>query len=351
VRHAIIGSGFGIDVHLPVFLDLPFVDVVAVVDNGSGKASRLSLPGVSAYSDWRRMLEVEKVDSISVVVPPASQAEIVLTALERGIHVLCEKPLGNDISQAKEILCACRSAGVVGAVSLQYRYEAGVEEFRHAIIRQKIGKLLHIDFNWLTSGRSNPSREWCWQHDLSMGGGVLNGFVSHLADLLYWLTGSEVQTVVGQTQIQIANRLDPIVKTHRKVTAEDWVNAVTVLESGVTSSLTASNCHPTGLGFSVKAEGDSGILQLIHRPPFNGDAELSFTGLDGYKILIPIHSTHSNSDSRVIPFGKLAKRFVNAIHECAESEYLPRFEDGLRVQKFLDALRVSDKSRTKVFLR
>ena len=351
MRHAIIGAGFGIDVHLPVFLDLPLVDVVAVIDNGSGRAARLNLPRVSTYSDWRRMLEVERVDSISVVVPPASQAEIVLTALERGIHVLCEKPLGNDVAQAEAILDARRSAGVVGAVSLQYRFEAGIAEFRHALIRQKIGNLQSIDFSWLTSGRSNPAREWCWQHDLSMGGGVLNGFVSHLADLLYWFTGSEAQTVVGQTQIKIDKRLDPTCKTYRKVTAEDWVDAFIVLESGVTSSLTVSNCHPIGFGFSIMAKGDSGILRLIHKPPFNGDAELSFTGLDGLKMPIPIYSRSSNSDSRVIPFSQLANNFVSAIQECDASECLPRFEDGLRVQRFLNALRVSGRSGNEVLLR
>lgn len=170
MRHAVIGAGYGGSAHLPAFSGLPGVDVIAIVDGGSGQAQRFSRPGLLAYSNWQRMLEDLCPDSVSVVVPPAAQREIVTSLVSRGIHVLCDKPFGQSTEDAVEMLRSSEAATVTAALCFQYRFEPGMQALRRQVSSGRLGQLRRIDFCWITAGRADPGRLWSWQHDASLGG-------------------------------------------------------------------------------------------------------------------------------------------------------------------------------------
>jgi predicted dehydrogenase len=82
----------------------------------------------SYETDYRRLIARDDVGLVDVVTPGNTHREIVLSALEAGKHVLCEKPLANDLAEASEMLTAARNAGTVNMVCFNYRLRCSWRE-------------------------------------------------------------------------------------------------------------------------------------------------------------------------------------------------------------------------------
>ena len=340
MRHAIIGAGFGGSVHLPAFTEMTRMEVVAVADGGSGRAKRFSRPGLAAYSDWRRMLDDLKPDSISVAVPPAAQREIVVSAIGRGIHVLCEKPLGMCVEDAQDLLRMAEVAKVTAAMCFQYRFEPGMCALRQQIHSGRLGRLRRLDLSWVTAGRADPARPWSWQHDAHLGGGVINSFLPHAADLVRWLSGRDALSLTARAAVLVPHRPDEK-GVERHVTAEDAVDGLIELTGGAFASIRITNCQWGGDGMAIEVQGESGTLRLVHRPPFSGDVELKFCGhgADIVPIDVP-RPVAGEGDSRAASLRQVAQLFVAAIGGANPPD-LPSFHDGEHNQRFLTAVRRS----------
>ena len=344
VRHAIIGVGFGASAHLPAFAGIDGVEVVALSDAGSGRAKELVRGRGIAYSNWRRMLDEIHPDTLSVAVPPGVQREIVVEAVRRGIHVLCEKPFGMTVGDAEVMTVAAAEAGVVGCTGFQFRFEPGFLALQQQVFSGHIGHLHRLDFAWITAGRANAQRPWGWQHDACRGGGVINAFMPHVVDLLYWLVGATVTSVVARTKILVPRRLDERGEAHN-VTAEDMVDALIEFNSKLVVSVCVTNCQFAGEGMRVDVYGQKGHLQLIHRPPFSGEARLLYQRQNAEAIETHVHTPSSlEPDTRVGPLRHLAHRFILAARGEVSTD-MPSFQDGLRVHRVLAAIRRSVEQR------
>lgn len=353
MRHAIVGAGFGADVHLPAFRSLASVEVVALADSGSGRARARAGSGVRAWSNWRDMLTRERLDTLSVAVPPPAQREIVEEAARRGLHVLCEKPLGADLEQARAMQQALAGSGRVGAVGFQFRYEPGLAELRRRVRAGEIGRLQRLDVSWLSAGRADPERPWCWQHDAASGGGVIHALLSHVLDLVLWIDGTGVTRIAGSAGVVIPERPDGS-GGMRAVSAEDRVDAVAELASGAVASLRVSNCQARGPGMRFEAHGETGHIVFAHVWPFRpSDASLRIDSQVGNKriALDPRGAGGGeHGDTRIPATAALAADFATAVsvaHRAAtacDAEPAPAppgFDAALRVHEVAGRLRES----------
>lgn len=347
MRHAVIGAGFGARVHLPVFIGLQGVSVVALADSGSGRAADAVSSGVKAFSDWRRMLDEMRPDSLSVAVPPPAQREIVSLALERGIHVLCEKPLGLSADESLALVKQAHASSVVAAVSFQFRFESGMDSLHKLCASGCLGHIRRIDFSWMTSGRADLNRSWGWQHDCVSGGGVGTAFFTHAADILYWLTKQEVSAVASHTSILVPQRPNAE-GTQINVTAEDTVDVLCLMNDDTIVSFRITNCQYGADGMRIEIHGDEGIIYYHHRPPFLGSAEVILSDAQGSHKLSLDNASTSERDSRLVPMRTLAKLFTTAING-GPAEGLPSFGDALRSQRLLRA--VHEAARNKQWVR
>jgi predicted dehydrogenase len=344
VRHAIVGAGFGVAAHLPAFAAIPGVQVVALADSGSGRAARFATGALAAYSDWRRMLDEVRPDTLSVAVPPNFQREVVAAALNRGIHVLCEKPLGVSAEDAEFIVELAKVTERRVAVTYQFRFEPGLATLRDEVRSGRIGAIRRIDFAWITAGRADPSRPWSWQHDASQGGGVLNAFMPHVIDLISWLSGSRITRVMGRTAVLVPRR--PVGGgEHREVTAEDLVDALLELDDGALVNIRVTNCQRGGEGMHIQFHGENGILRFTHRPPFDGPASVDYCWQDGnFEPAVVAAHGESGADTRMLPLSRLASLFVAAA-QGRGCEQLPLCADAVQVQRVIASLRVSSTVR------
>ena len=96
-------------------------------------------------------------DLLCIATPPAAHLEAVRAAAERGVHVICEKPLAADTAQAWEMLALAQGAGIVHATDFQFRYWPGRARFRDLVREGVLGELRLLRYVWTAPMRLDPA--------------------------------------------------------------------------------------------------------------------------------------------------------------------------------------------------
>jgi predicted dehydrogenase len=145
LRHACIGvGGMGWN-DLHNFLDHPRVEIVALCDVDSSHLEQAAkvVPTARLYGDWRELLEEGAIDSVNLAVPDHTHFSIAYSAIQRGKHVYCQKPMCHDVVEVRTLTEAAAKAGVVTQLGTQFA--ATVHE-RTAVLwlkQRRIGKVKH----------------------------------------------------------------------------------------------------------------------------------------------------------------------------------------------------------------
>ncbi len=342
LRVGIVGLGYGLSVHFPAFSQLSHSRVSALCDSNPGKALQIAPDGVAAFSNWRELVSSGCVDVLAVVTPPACQREIVILAVENGLHVLCEKPFGLTVDDASEMVAALPGKNVVGAVGFQFRFVPEIQKLRELMLNGVIGEVRELNVSWLTSGRSDPKRPWSWQNDNVAGGGVINSFLSHIVDLVAWLGDSPIVEASGRARVIVSVRKDDEGQDQR-VTAEDYVSARFTSANKIVSTAEVSNCQPSAEGLVVTAGGNKGQIEFKHVSPFGLDdtsLSLKLNSQFERRVDCPSLSAVPGGDSRLPAMVSYLRAFECVLMGNAEPN-LPRFDDGLAVRQAIEALRLS----------
>ncbi len=140
-----VGAGYFSQFHFDAWSRLDGVDLAAICDldeaAGAAAAERYEVPAV--YTDVVEMLERERPDFVDIVTRPDSHLELTRLAVDRGIAVICQKPLAPDFAAATELVDAAESAGVRLMVHENFRFQPWFREIRRLITDGAIGERLH----------------------------------------------------------------------------------------------------------------------------------------------------------------------------------------------------------------
>jgi predicted dehydrogenase len=134
------------------------------------------------------------LDGIVIATPSALHADQAVTALERGLAVFCQKPLGGDAEETRRILSAAQEADRLFAVDLPYRHVDALRAAQAMVADGEIGLVHSLDLAFHNA--HGPDAPWSMNAGLS-GGGCLIDLGAHLVDLALWFTGArdhEVET-------------------------------------------------------------------------------------------------------------------------------------------------------------
>ena len=228
LKGAIAGFGFiSAKGHHPAYLEREDVDIVAVADVCPARleAARAVAPGARLYADWRELLAREtELDFIDVATPPHVHAPIALAALERGVHVLCEKPLATTVAEARALVDAARAHRRVVFPAHNYKH-APVVKFAHQVIQSgRIGTVRAVTLNTFRTTHAKGVPEWNtdWRRDKRLsGGGIAMDHGSHSFYLTFAWLGSLPTHVTAKT-----------LTLERQWDTEDNLNAVLTFPSG-----------------------------------------------------------------------------------------------------------------------
>jgi predicted dehydrogenase len=181
---AVVGTGFGCLTHVRALRAAGF-EVHALVGRDPAKtaarAERFEI--AHAFTSLADASAIPGVEAVSIATPPHSHAPLVLEAIAEGKHVLCEKPFARDAAEARVMLAAAESAGVVHLIGCEFRFAPGQALLARVVRSRAIGEprlatfLLHIPL------LADPDAEVpLWWSDAAEGGGWLGAQASHVID-------------------------------------------------------------------------------------------------------------------------------------------------------------------------
>ncbi|WP_340316490.1 Gfo/Idh/MocA family protein [Rhizorhabdus argentea] len=208
------------------------------------EALRLA-PDARPVADLDALLD-ERIDGLVIATPSALHAEQAIQALDRGLSVFCQKPLGRDAREVEAVLAAARRADRCLGVDLSYRFTEGMQAIRRLIDAGELGQVFAADLTFHNA--YGPDKPWFYAPVLS-GGGCLMDLGVHLIDLALWtLRYPPVRSVSGH----LMHAGMPIADRTRVV--EDYALAEIVLEQGAVIRIACSWHLPAGRDAVIGAE-------------------------------------------------------------------------------------------------
>ena len=154
IRVGLVGLGGVSKVHIDAYRELPDVTLVAAADiSGEAAKSYGQLEGTGArlYPSLDELLENEKIDVLDVCTPTYLHAEMVICAMERGIHVLSEKPMARTVKEGEAILAAAKRTGVRYMTAHVVRFMKPYAYLRHIVKSGELGRPVHLMLRRLSS--------------------------------------------------------------------------------------------------------------------------------------------------------------------------------------------------------
>jgi predicted dehydrogenase len=201
LRVGVVGVGWAGQQHIEAYGDIAGTEVVAIA--GLEDEVRTSLAGQHGVeydvARWEDLLEVDGLDAVSVAVPTFLHAPITIAALERGLHVLCEKPIARTYDEAAAMVQAARSAGRVLDVAFNHRQRGDIQELKRLADAGRLGRTYYAKAWWLRRSGIPTLGSWFTRSELA-GGGPLVDIGIHVLDYALFLLGNPgVRTVSAST--------------------------------------------------------------------------------------------------------------------------------------------------------
>lgn len=238
VRVGMVSTSWWADaMYLPALTNHPDVEVVAVAGRNAERAAafaeRWSIPAHFTDSD-----EFFAADLDAVVIASANDSHHPLTmqAIERGVHVLCEKPLGLTTDEAREMEQAAADAGLVTLVPFTYRYMPIFRWVKELLDTGYVGTPRHLNMRYFTGYARDG--EYLWRFDRGeAGSGVIGDLGSHWVAIAMWLLGEPVAvSAIANAFVDRGPRPDGAPYEQ----GEDWATMTVRFASGAYAMLQVS---------------------------------------------------------------------------------------------------------------
>ena len=351
----IIGTGFARKVQIPAFLKCENAEIVSVASatlkNAESTAREFDISHFT--DDWRETIENKDVDLVCITTPPNLHFEQTLYAIERGKHILCEKPMAMNADEARTMTEKAREKGVLALIDHELRFQNGRQKAFEILRSGAIGKVRHAKYNFRNASRGDAALPWSWWSDKTVGGGSLGAIGSHIIDSFLWFLDADISSVFCQLQTHIKQRKAAKSGELREVTSDDEANLIfrfaeNDLTTDATGMVSISMVEYPKYENIVEFFGTSGAIRV----DYLGEIFLAKAGeKDWRKIETEIGKSPSEIFDSGFPSGfmSFAPKIIEAIlNGKTEIEHAATFADGLKVQKVLDAAHESNNSRCLV---
>jgi predicted dehydrogenase len=255
VRFGVVGVG-GMGSHHVGYIDtIPHAKLTAVCDVHPDRLEKAKAkhPHVQSFERYADLLASGVVDAIIIATPHYQHPEIAIAAMDRGIHVLSEKPAAVSVTEARRMNEAhARHPELTFGVMFQMRTSPWAQKLRQLVADGEVGEIARITWivtDWFRTWSYYASGGWraTWKGE---GGGVLLNQCPHNLDLLHWLFGGMMPSRV--------TAVATIGKTH-PIEVEDEVSAILEYDTGAIGHFVTSTGEAPGTS-RLEIAGDRGRL-------------------------------------------------------------------------------------------
>lgn len=383
---AVIGAGMAGRAHASAWRaaptvgsgDLPSLELVSVCDVvGDLAAATAARYGYARHdTSWQDIVDADDIDIVSVVVANSLHQQIVEALLKAGKHVLCEKPLTDEVADAASMVAAAESADSIARLGFTYRRTPGLAAIKDLIDDGTLGDVQHVNAWYWTDYACSPTAPMSWRYKGAPGSGALADVGSHLTDSVEFLAGPIQSVSGGRFHTAITSRPLPLghVIGHDHVGVSDEFEPVDnddyagfgvefATGSGILQVSRIAAGHPNSLGVEVFCANGSASFdfrfpgQIVLNRSFDGVAATGLTTVQ----LGPEHPYIATGLPMAAPgvgvgqndgFTFQARAFLDEVVGRPEADSLPRcaeFSAGLHALQIRDAVIASatDNGSTK----
>ena len=232
----------------------PFLDFRSVCDVDRERADEWSKKnGVKSYYNIDDLLDNEDLDLVTINVPNRLHPELAIKVAQRGINVICEKPLGIRLIEVDELISCCERNKVGLFTVMQNRYNETNKLLKRAINKRRFGKIFtcNVTLRWCR-GLSYYEEDNGWRGNRDLAGGVFTNQAVHYIDMMQWLIDAPPQTVYSKMD----TCMYPVdVETHG--------SAIIRFQNGVIGSLDLTNLNfPDDSEGSITILGETGTVKI-----------------------------------------------------------------------------------------
>lgn len=352
VKIGLIGTGFMGRAHAICYSQIPAAALTRVCSASLEKARQFADEfSIAKASDrWMDVMDDDEVEVVDVTAPNWLHAEIAIAAARAGKHIIMEKPLALNLTQADKVMDEVRCAGVKAMYAENRRFSPVLTKAWEVIRSGKIGSPVLLRINELGGGPTHG--EWFWDHSKT-GGGALIDLGIHGLFTAEWLMGSRV--------VQVSST-SGLIKWKGRVAggAEDTVLTNCVYENGALGQLVCSWAVSGGLDIRVEVFGTLGTIKIDQARQINGMElyveprwnSVADTGSEEMPTARP-HIASEFGWSYPMVNEWVTRGHLYELHhfvECVEKDIDPlcTFEDGYRCMQLADAVYQSAARGTAV---
>jgi predicted dehydrogenase len=208
----LVGPGFVGAHHIDAVRRLGFVDVVAIADVDEGlaraKADALGVP--RAYGSFEALAADRDVHVVHNTTPNFLHGPVIRAALAHRKHIVSEKPLAPSADEAHALWQAARDAGVVHAVTFNYRGNPMVQQARAMVAAGDLGTVHYVHGAYLQDWLLKPT-DFSWRLEPEKGGAssAMGDIGSHWCDLAQHISGMRIEAVLADLATVVATRYKP----------------------------------------------------------------------------------------------------------------------------------------------
>ena len=370
IRVGIIGAGRIADfVHLPSLLLWPDAcEVVAVASRTEEKArafaDRWRIPRV--YPDWSSLLADRDVDAVVICPPSGLTYTVAKAAIAAGKHILCEKPLGLNYAEARELHVSAERSGKIHMVAFTFRLVPGLRYLKRLVSEGHFGEIRHWRLAFFTDLMMDPATPITWRNQRAQaGGGILWDTGSHAIDFSRYLLG-EIAAVSGVGRLYVRERPRRSDPGMEPADAADAFSFTVEFASGAVGTFdinravagrggtgrTAYQCievHGTG-GAAVYELTQPFQLQISLGPAMTRTQQWARAEVPFDLLKFPGSPRNPRLDDPLVGY-KLDQgiAFLQAIR--GETRDYPTFRDGAEAQRVIDAVELAARERRWVDLQ
>jgi predicted dehydrogenase len=187
LRFGMVGLGkMGLS-HFAIVNTHPGVKVAACCEQNAYLTDVLTkYTGLKCYDDTDRMLQNEQLDAVLIATPSRLHAQLVEKALERNLHVFCEKPFVLNVADGERLAAMAEAKGLVNQVGYHYRFVGAFQEAARIVRSGALGKVHHIRAEAFGPVVLRPKGS-TWRSSKDEGGGALYDYACHVLDLINFI--------------------------------------------------------------------------------------------------------------------------------------------------------------------
>ncbi len=345
VRIGVFGTSWWADsMYLPALTAHRDASVVSVCGRDAARAASFARQWEIGHSTTTAAELLDRdLDAVIVATSNDSHEPLTLAALDRGLHVLCEKPLSLTAESASAMAARATEVGAITLVPFTYRYMPTNQFVKRLIDNGYLGRPFHLNLRYFTGYAREPGYNWRFDRDLA-GSGVLGDLGSHWLHLARWLFG-EVSALGAVTERFYERPDRPDGSVYER--SEDSAVMTVRFENGAYGTLQTSAVCWEGTAFNqthhLDAHGTDGTLYSTNDWQTVQEVRGLRAGEEGPTAVLPIPDdiwgsarrdrVHDTYKDVFRSAGAMIGDFIDAVRDGRPCE--PDFEEGARVQRLL----------------